>query len=242
MRYILLILIFLKLYSHNYPYYNTNFKDILNNSKLQAPTSSYDPKYSVHYGKFKNYYNKYFYLSNYKYMTFEMCGKKRRSELRLKDEWRVSDKNIHTLIAQVKVIPKNVESELTILQIHTNAKRSNNLNKPLLRIVWRRYYNNKSDHLWAVIRDSADKNEQKYSKIDLIEREDRFINFKIVVSNSNLQIFVDGIKKIDKNVNYWKDSYNYYKAGIYLQSNGCGKVLFKKLNYSTKDFASCKDK
>ena len=119
MRYIAIFLLIFKLFA-SAPYSNSNFKDILDKSKLQAPTSSYNPRYSVHYGKFKGYYNKYFYLSNYKYMTFKMCGKKRRSELRLKDEWQVSDKNSHILIAKVKALPQNVD-EFTILQIHKKA-------------------------------------------------------------------------------------------------------------------------
>ena len=55
-------------------------------------------------------------------MSFKMCGKKLRSELRLKDEWQVSDKNSHILIAKVKSLPQNVD-EFTILQIY---KISNN--------------------------------------------------------------------------------------------------------------------
>jgi len=228
MRYIIILLLFFKLYACT-PYSNSEFKDILDKSKLQAPTSSYDPKYSLHYGKFKGYYNKYFYLSNYKYMTFEMCGKKRRSELRLKDEWKVSDKNIHTLIAQVKALPKDNVDEFTILQIHTNAKRSNNLNKPLLRVAYRREYHNIKNHIWAIIRDSANVNEKLYSKIDLTKNSNRFIDFKIVVANNTLQIFVDGVKKVQKDVSYWSDTYNYFKAGVYLQSDGCAKALFKEL-------------
>jgi len=53
---------------------------------------------------------------------------------------------------------------------------------------------------------------------------------KIIVKNSHLSIFINGEEKVSNyNVSYWKEFYNYFKAGVYLQGSGCAKVLFDKL-------------
>jgi len=237
MRYLIYFLLLLNLHAFDSPYSNNDFKDILNKSKLQAPLSKFDPRWSVHYGKFENFSNRYFYLSDSKYMVFEMCGKKRRSELRVKNIWKVSTKTPKILYAEVKIFPLNTEREFTFLQIHADSTLKNSpvINKPLLRITWIKELHNIRDHIWAIIRNSSDVREQKYLKVDLGKREDGFTKFKIAVHNSRLYIFVNGFKKIDMDIKYWKNFYNYFKAGVYLQSKGCAKVLFKKIIIKDKN-------
>jgi hypothetical protein len=178
------------------PYFLDKFKSVLNVSKLQAPTSKYNPKYSIHYGKFKGIYNKYFYLENNRYMSFYMCeddeSEYKRSELRFRDDFKVSEN--HYLKARVKVFPLSEEKEFTFLQIHADANYDNTLNKPLLRIVWRKEYNSVKDHLWAIIRLSVTK--ANYLKVDLGKRPDKFFDFVIKINKSKLYIFLNGEKKL----------------------------------------------
>ena len=48
------------LFAHDAPYSIEKFQNILNASKLQTPKSSFDALYSVKYGNFADYSNKYF--------------------------------------------------------------------------------------------------------------------------------------------------------------------------------------
>jgi len=231
MKKIIIYFVFtLMLFGHNAPYSLDKFKPILNISKLQAPTSHYNPLYSVGYGNFNHYCNKYFYLQDNRYMTFFMCGKKNRSELRVKSEWKVNTKKHLILFARVKLFPLNVKREFTFLQIHADSNLINSINKPLLRIVWMKNFHHRKNHIWAVIRTSADEYEKSYKKIDLGLMPKDFFDVTIIVSNNKLSIKINN-KLVVKNfdVSYWKNFYNYFKAGVYLQSNGCAKVLFDKL-------------
>jgi hypothetical protein len=210
------------------------FKPVLQISKLQAPTSKYNPKYSTKYGEFKDVYNKFFYLQDGKYMTFYMCQTNEddynRSELRFKNDFKVSSQIEHIMEAKVKIFPLDQQKEFTFLQIHSddNVKDSPKINKPLLRIAWRKEYNNINDHLWAVIRLE---NDGEYDKIDLGKRPITFFYVTIKIKDSQLSVFVNGKKKIDNfDVSYWDKYYNYFKAGVYLQGFGCVKVLFDKLS------------
>jgi hypothetical protein len=211
------------------PYSLDKFKPVLNISKLQAPTSEYDPKYSTHYGEFEGVYNEYFYLEDNRYMTFYMCEEEndhRRSELRFKDDFKVS--SFHYIRAKLKIFPLNEEKEFTFLQIHADAHYPDTPNKPLLRVAWRKDYNDLKDHLWAIIRLSA--SEANYLKVDLGKRPEDFFNILVEVNDSYLNITLNGKKEVDNfDVSYWDDYYNYFKAGVYLQGKGCAKTLFDEL-------------
>jgi hypothetical protein len=219
------------LLAHDAPYSLEKFKNVLDKSKLQAPKSSYNPQYSRKYGDFKNYSNKYFYLQNGRYMVFYMCGNHNRSELRFRNDWKVDSKTPKTLQARVKLFPLNSKREFTFLQIHADSTLFNvpTINKPLLRIVWYKKLRGKKNHLWAVIRLSNNEFVKRYAKIDLGKMPKGFFDVKIVVKDNNLKIYVDNKKKVDIDVSYWSDFYNYFKAGVYLQDDGCAKVLFDKL-------------
>lgn len=222
------------LISYEAPYQNKKFHQVLDHSKLQAPTSTYNPLFGVPYGKFKNVAHKYFYLQKNSLLTFYMCGEKNRSELREKNEWQVQDSNPHILFANVKLDPYTVKKEFTFLQIHANPKKdtlkTKSSNKPLLRLVWRNYYHLKHNHLWAIVY-TPNHTSSTYTKIDLGELRNSFQTFKIIVQNSKLQVFVDEKLKVDLNVSYWNGIWNYYKAGVYLQSSGCARAYFKELRF-----------
>lgn len=221
------------LIAHDSPYSQKKFQDILHKSKLQAPKSEYNPRYGVKYGKFKDVSHEFFYLQDNKDMLFAMCGKKHRSELRLKHEWKVETPVEEKIFARLRLFPLNQKKEFTFLQIHANSNRAGEngkkLNKPLLRLTWWREQKNRYDHLWAVIRLSSNVYEQKYVKIDLGRRPDGYFTAMIKVQNSRMKVFIDDKLKIDMNVDYWNGYWNYFKAGVYNQGDGCAKVLFDNL-------------
>ncbi len=211
------------------PYGLKKFQDILNISKLQAPTSKYNSSYSRKEGEFENFYNRYFYLQDGRYMTFFMCGYKNRSELREVEDWSVlSEKNIK-IYAKVSIFPSNGVKEFTFLQIHSDPSKSKiSINKPLLRVVWKKSYNGVKKHIWAIIKTST-KEKRDYKKIDLLKRADRSFTIEIEVKEAVLKIFIDKKLKVKADVGYWKNCKSYFKAGVYLQSKGCAKVMFDKL-------------
>lgn len=214
-----------------YPYQLTKFKDILNKSKLQAITSSYNKKYGVKYGKFENISHKYFYLESNKYLAFYMCGKLNRSELRFKKDWQVSTNKEKELNVEVKIDNDSLNSKFTFLQIHDDStlKNISFINKPLLRIAWLKSNKNIQNHIWAIIRLSSNLSEQKYKYFDLGEKPNNFFNVIIKVKNSNLIININENQKVNLDVSYWNKFYNYFKLGVYLQDKGCSKVLFNKI-------------
>jgi len=219
------------LLAHDSPYSNSEFKQALDIAKLQAPKSSFDALYSRNYGDFEYYSNRYFYLQDGKYMVFYMCGDHSRSELRFKNIWKVDTKTAKSIEAEVKLFPLNQRREFTFLQIHADStlKDKPTINKPLLRVVWYKKLKGKKNHIWAIVRLNDNLVMKSYQKIDLGELPAGFFNVKISVMNCRLYVYVDGEKKVDKDVCYWSKYYNYFKAGVYLQDRGCSKVLFKKL-------------
>ena len=222
------------LFGHDSPYSLRKFKNILDISKLQAPSSSYDSLYSVKYGKFSYYSNKYFFLQDKQYMTFFMCGKKNRSELRFEKDWKTDTKNLKILKAKIKLFPLNEKREFTFLQIHADSTLENSINKPLLRIVWRKEFHSLKGHLWAVVR-LDDTIRGKYAKFDLGVMPEEFFSIKITVGFSKLSLWIDDKQILDNfDIGYWKKYYNYFKAGVYLQDEGCAKVLFDKLKINYK--------
>jgi len=219
------------LFAHDAPYSLEKFRSVLDISKLQAPYSSYNPLYCRKYGDFEYYSNQYFYLQDSQYMVFYMCGYHNRSELRFKHIWKVDTATEKIMEAQVKLFPLNQKREFTFLQIHADSTLKDKpvINKPLLRIVWYKELHNRYNHLWAVVRLSGDVNVQSYQKIDLGEMPKGFFDVKISVLKNRLKIYLNDLKTVDMDVRYWDKYYNYFKAGVYLQDEGCAKVLFNKL-------------
>jgi len=221
------------LFACNTPYSLNKFVSILSVAKLQVPYSKYNPLYSVKYGEFKDVCHQFFNLQDNRYMAFFMCQEDltshRRSELRFKNIFKVSSQKAHILDARLKIFPLNEKKEFTFLQIHPDTHYKPSINKPLLRIVWMKNYHNIKDHLWAVIRLTKGKS-SKYAKIDLGKKPKDFFNIKINIKKSFLSVYINDKEKVSNfNVSYWKEFYNYFKAGVYLQGSGCAKVLFDKL-------------
>ena len=185
------------------PYYK--YKKIMNESYLQIKKSS-------NIIRDKNFFNNNFYLSNNKYLTFYMCGKYNRSELRFLDEFGLNEKR--ELKASVILNDIN-SSKYTFMQIFNKTK-----NKPLVRIA---YYKKEikgiPNKIWAVVNSN---------QFFLLTDKKRF-NISLQINNYNLKIFIN--KKMKLDYNFSENSTNYFKLGMYLQDNGCAKSYFQNINF-----------
>ncbi len=221
-------LLFAAALAHDAPYSLEKFRPALDGAKLQAPKSAFDPRYSIRYGDFAYRANRYFYLQDGSYMTFLMCGAKNRSELRRQSEWSVTTAKPRRIEARLRPIALDAKREFTFLQIHDSGTEAN---KPLLRVVWRKKYRKKKDHLWAIIRLSDNRDASEYEKVDLgpAPKGERWSDFVVEVQGGRMRLWRDGRLLVDKDVRYWRSERNYFKAGVYLQDDGCAKVLFDKL-------------
>ncbi len=214
--------------AHDAPYSLEKFRSALEGAKLQAPVSAFDPRYSIGYGDFAYRANRYFYLQDGRYMTFLTCGAKNRSELRRRSEWPVTTTEPKRVEARLRPIPLDAKREFTFLQIHDSGTEAN---KPLLRVVWRKKYRGKKDHLWAVIRLSDHRYHSEYEKVDLgpAPAGSAMTDLTVEVQKGRMRLWRDGRLLVDKDVRYWRSLRNYFKAGVYLQDEGCARVLFDKL-------------
>ena len=222
---LLIFLIVTLLFANDFPYSLKKFRPILNTAKLQAPTSKYNSLYSVKYGKFDSYANKFFYLQDNNLMVFYMCNKHNRSELRFKNDWYVNSLNKKLFFASVKVFDLNAH-EFTFLQIHSDNNLCN-VNKPLLRIAYIKNKNHIKNSIWAIIRLSP--YQDKYKKM-FLGLNNNFLKIKIIIKNEKLSIyFNDSLKVVDFSIKKWKKIPLYFKLGVYLQTDGCAKSLFKEI-------------
>ncbi|ACM92753.1 putative alginate lyase AlyVOB [Nautilia profundicola AmH] len=205
---------------------NNSLEQLLENSvKLQAPTSKYNPLYSVKYGEFKyNIKNKYFQIKDKK-AVFNICGYKKRSELRFRREWKVENKSGVFLEVKVRIFPLDCD-EFTFLQIHADPRKCNAPNKPLLRITFIRKFKNRENYIFAIIY-----KKNGYEKIAL-GKYTALMNIRIEVKNNRLKIIFNG-KNIQSDVAYWKGYYNYFKLGVYNQCKGCSEAVFYDIRTNT---------
>ncbi len=141
------------------PYDLEKFRSVLDDSKLQAPTSS---PTMIDRGDFHGASNEYFFLDKTgQYMTFTVEGASKRSELRqLTGDWDTATEIPQRLIARVRVfVPEDGELEqFTFLQIHDRKIGEKGLNNPLLRIACHSDFRDKKDHLWSHVRTPHDVN------------------------------------------------------------------------------------
>ena len=218
------------LIANSSPYSNSHFQGLLKNSvKLQCPTSSFDEKCSIKQGDFKGKSNEYFYLNDKGELIFKMCGKKNRSEIREMKNWEPEDKKTHKISATLKIPKTNSKKEFTFLQIHGDAKEPGTPNKPLLRIASTKNYQGVKDHIWAHIKTTKEFSSNDYIHIDLGKRSDKFTDIEVSVKNSYMKIKVNKKVKVTFSLKNWEETWNYFKAGVYLQGEGCGESIFKKL-------------
>lgn len=224
------------------PYDLPRFQPVLDASKLQAPKSS---PAMVEHGEFAGKSNEFFHLDESgQRIVFTATGDSRRSELRqMTGDWDTSTPEERALIARVKVlVPETPElGQFTFLQVHDKEEDGEGLNKPLIRVTWRRSRSGVRDHLWAGLRVPADASrpislENLGSEwVDLGPRPDGSFDASIRVRDNRLRVTIDGEKKIDKDVSYWAGLSNYFKAGVYNQDPGTSVAIFEALRYVSGD-------
>ncbi len=225
------------------PYDLAKFQPVLNDSKLQAPKSS---PAMIERGDFAGASNEYFHLDGSgERLVFTATGDSSRSELRqLTGDWDTATAVEQALIARVKVlVPETPELEqFTFLQIHDKQTDDNGgLNKPLIRLTWRKSRSKMKDHLWAGIRTPDDPTrpislENLASEwIDLGPRPEGFFDAAIRVRDNRMRVTIDGEEKIDMDITYWAGLENYFKAGVYNQDPGTSVAIFEELRYASGD-------
>lgn len=218
------------------PYDLEKFRPVLDDSKLQAPTSS---PAKIERGNFDGAANEYFYLDETgQYMTFTVSGDSKRSELRqLSGDWDTATTTPQRMVGRLRVfVPETPELEqFTFLQIHDKKNGNEGLNKPLIRLTRRGDYRGTQDHLWAAIR-TPDDFDQPITldnlatlNVDLGPRPEGFFDAEIMVHQSRMVVKIDGMTKVDMDVSYWDGLPNYFKAGVYNQDPGTSKVEFESL-------------
>ena len=224
------------------PYDLEQFRPVLDDSKLQAPTSS---PAKIEQGDFAGQSNEYFFVDpTGQYLTFTVTGDSNRSELRqMSGDWDTATATAVGMAARVKVyVPETPELEqYTFLQIHDTTDDPGALNKPLLRVTRRGQYRKTNDHLWAYIRVPADLSQPISTEnldteyVDLGPRPEGFFDAQVRIHEGRMTVTIDGETKIDKDVSYWNGLNNYFKAGVYNQDPGTSMVEFASLRYFTGD-------
>lgn len=216
------------------PYSIDRYKPVLNQAKLQAPTSVD----LITQGNFIGKHNQYFYIDNSTgWMTFQVTGDHHRSELRQVSDWLTSDSKFsHHMDGQVVVYKpeKGEVNEITFMQIHDVTNANNAVNKPLLRLVWLRNRNNIKNHYWAVIKEDVCEKCKNYKKIDLGKYSNKPTKFDVSIEKDKLTLKVNGsvVSALNRhNISYWGGLRSYFKAGVYNQSPGTGTVKFKELTF-----------
>ncbi len=211
------------------PYNNPNFRSVLSKAKLQFPTD----KIRIGYGRFPNKAKPYFYLEKKRYMTFKVKKEQNaaivRAELRLgPEDWSVYTLRPKILNAEIHLSNPKGLNQITLLQIHAI-----NPSFPPLRITWLRSHRGIKNHIWAIFRASPYHAGIHY--VDLGKREGKkFTRYSIKVVNGNLEVWVDWKLRAKQSLALWKNTKNYFKAGVYLSGrgdHGLAKARYRLLEY-----------
>ncbi len=224
------------------PYDLAQFRNVLNNSRLQWPESHA----VVTYGQFEDFTAEYFYLSKDGYMTFEtrrgQYDDVTRVELRQgPDEWKTSARKMQRMLGELRLFYPETIKEYTWMQIHDTKTTEPYINKPLLRLLWRKKRAGNLDHLWAIVRTN------KYATggsaplwVDLGARPNGFFRAEVSIQNNVLIVKINNLEKLNYNVSYWQEYQNAFKAGIYLSGSAnedigiddkLVKLQFRSLRY-----------
>ncbi len=200
------------------PYDMPVFRPVLDSSKLQCPKSSGGYCF-VPYGQFEGVSNEHFYLVG-RWMTFEMCGNRLRSELRYRGEFFVEEEAV--LHARVLPVPLSAP-EFTFLQLY-----GKDMGKPLLRLVWKGYRYGIHSHIWAVLRQYHEEGDSlSVEWVDLGEFRGAF-DVMLKLHRGTLLIRANG-RAVSRDVGRWKGRL-YFKAGVYIQGEGCARTHFEHLD------------
>ena len=227
----LLLFLFLRVnvLAYEAPYNNPNFRNVLNKAKLQFPIN----KIRIGYGRFQNKAKPYFYLEKKRYMTFKLKKERNtpiiRAELRLGvKDWSVYTLRPKILNAEIHLSNPKGLNQITLLQVHAV-----NPSFPLLRVTWLRIHRGIKNHIWAIFRPSPYHPKIRY--VDLGKREGKkFTRYTLKILKGNLEVWVNWKPSIKQSLALWKNTKNYFKAGLYLSGKGdygLGKARYRLLEY-----------
>lgn len=191
----------------SYAYDLEKFKSVLDKSNLQW--QSKDGDYEI-ISDLEEISTDYFYLTDNKYMTFEIADAgQKRVELREEETWMTST-NVQ-LLAKVKLYTPIALKEYTFTQLFNKTK-----NSPSARLLWHSRRSGESNHLWAFVKTDAGER-----KVDLGEKLDIFMDVNISIVDFNLTIKVNNELKLTQNIEndtYWEGDF-YFKAGAYISGS-----------------------
>lgn len=214
------------------PYDDDKFKPVLNASKLQIYHDDV-----VDYGDFSGKKFPQFYADKDKNLHFEIDKKantlKVRSELREgPNSWSTADTEGHFWVATLRCLkPKVGITSYTWMQVHGTT---DTYNYPILRLLWIRNKGNVYDHIWAIIIVSDPNTPNIYEYVDLGKRPNGFFTAEVHFKNNILDILINRNLKATRNVTYWEDVQNYFKAGVYINrysDGGSVSAIFKELHF-----------
>ena len=187
----------------------SQFHHVLEYSMLQASDST-----TVAY-KPCEIATEFFHLEDDTYLTFQVSGEERRSELRQTDgdkeesAWSVRD--YHRLQADVSLPKPAAEmQEFTFLQMHCTGK-------PALRVEWMREYDGNSDAIVATLRMNAEEGDDASEETYFLgTRSADVTHYDVTVEERRIVLALNE-DRTDLDVTFWEDSECYFKAGMYIE-------------------------
>ncbi len=200
------------------PYDLDKFKNILDDSKLQNPGSS---PALIDYGEFEGVdFPGIFYLTNDS-MTFEIEGSSNRTELRVFDEWDVSESE-NTMSGRVKILSSDLSSEqFSFMQAHQVDGDG-----PMARIYWIDSKDGHDDSIWVAYREEPN---GSVTHAYLTDRSGDFVDVMITVQSNYMTVSVDG-SAIEVDVSEFEGEDMYFKAGAYNQTSGTSISYYSSLS------------
>ncbi|WP_258104432.1 Ig-like domain-containing protein [Marinoscillum sp. MHG1-6] len=209
---------------YSYPYEIPRFQDFMGECKLQAPTSSTAATTAE---LIAGYTSSWFYVADVDKVAFNQSGYANRTELRDLRNWLVSDGD-RSLHGRFNVVEQTCD-QVTLMQIHDDANAGNGPNKPLLRI-YRHLVKSPTNHLWAAVK--TDATGANTTHIDLGLNPEGYVNCDVKIIGGYMIIDVDGVEKVNMDVSFWTWP-SYWKAGVYLQTDGDATAYFDDLYTGT---------
>lgn len=212
------------------PYSIKRFENVLDKCKLHYIEDTISNDKLV---KFKG---SYFYAKNdtvFFGLDKSKTVHRTRCELRCLDEWQIDDTTVRRWHSRLRCyIPEKGISAYTWMQIHGTLET---FNYPIVRLLWVRQRQGKSNHIWAIIIVSNPYDEdKKYEWIDLGKKPGGYFDADVDVSKGVIKISINGKVKKSFDASYWKNVDNYFKTGVYVNRHddvGKAVVGFKELEF-----------
>ncbi|WP_297439948.1 polysaccharide lyase family 7 protein [Sulfurimonas sp.] len=217
--------------------YDSTFQTLLDKSSYLAPDGNTSD--SLH-----DFSSENFYLDDENKLTFALnktpASPRTASMLLQKQTWQTKDSEGNFYLSQVRCYkPKKIDA-YTWMEVHGLKKLDDNqsiyYNYPLVKLVWKRNFNNLYDHIWAIMTKSTpSESEPKiYEYIDLGPRPDYIFPAEVHIRDNILEVKINYSTMTTQNVSYWEDVPSYFKVGISIEDyndEGVAATAFSELNF-----------